>query len=212
MADWHDLKCSRKAGMNAVEVVDLRKTYRARRRGRTAAPIEALCGASFAIAPGEVLGLLGPNGAGKSTTVRILATLSRPDAGQARVGSIDVVASPTEVRRQIGYVAQVSGVDTLATGRENLLLEGRLLHLDRRSVRSRCEELLRLMGLAQDADRLVSGYSGGMRRRLDIAMALMHRPRVLLLDKPTAGLDPEARSALWARSGDSVRAKAWPSC
>jgi ABC-2 type transport system ATP-binding protein len=180
----------------AIEVIDLRKTY--------AGGVVALAGVSFAVAPGEVFALLGPNGAGKSSTVRILATLSAPSGGGARVGGIDVAARPREARRQIGYVAQASGVDPTATGRENLTLQGQLYHLPAAAVRARVEELLELFDLTGAADRAAMTWSGGMKRRLDVAMGLVHRPAVLFLDEPTTGLDPESRSVMW----DEVRSLA----
>jgi ABC-2 type transport system ATP-binding protein len=160
--------------------------------------VQALAGVSFTVRQGEIYGLLGPNGAGKSTTVRILATLTRPDSGRAIVAGHDVLREPGMVRRAIGYVAQASGVDRWATGRENLLLQGHLERMPGRELRQRVDELLEQLGLAEAADRLVNTYSGGMRRRLDIAMGLVHRPAVLFLDEPTTGLDPEARALLWA--------------
>jgi ABC-2 type transport system ATP-binding protein len=175
--------------MDAIEVEDLRKTY--------AGGVEAVRGVSFSVRPGEVFALLGPNGAGKSTTVRILTTLSAPTGGQARVAGFDVVSQPREVRRRIGYVAQASGVDVNATGRENLTLQGQLFRLSGAALRGRVEELLDLFELAPAADRPAQTYSGGMRRRLDVAMGLIHRPEVLFLDEPTTGLDPESRAVMW---------------
>jgi ABC-type Na+ transport system ATPase subunit NatA len=145
-----------------------------------------------------VLGLLGPNGAGKSTTVKILTTLSLPDSGSARVAGVDVLAEPDRVRRSIGLVGQRSGVDLEATGRENLTLQGQVYGLRGTELRSRVGELLERFGLAEAADRVARGYSGGMQRRLDIAMGLIHRPQVLFLDEPTTGLDPEVRAGTWA--------------
>jgi ABC-2 type transport system ATP-binding protein len=144
-----------------------------------------------------VFGLLGPNGAGKSTTVRVLTTLTQPDSGRAVVAGEDVVRHPNRVRRAIGYVAQDSGVDPEATGRENLMLQGRIHGMSGSPLRVRVDELLQLVGLADAADRVTRGYSGGMKRRLDIAIGLVHRPRVLFLDEPTTGLDPEARAGMW---------------
>ena len=175
--------------MEAIGVDDLRKRY---------GSVQALDGVSFAVEEGEVFGLLGPNGAGKSTTVRVLVTLTDPDEGAARVAGHDVRRDPGAVRRTIGYVPQDSGVDGLGTGRENLMLQGRVQNLAGRELRARVEELLELVGIADAADRIVKTYSGGMRRRLDIALGLVHRPRVLFLDEPTTGLDPEARVAMWA--------------
>lgn len=181
----------------AIEARGLTKRYRG--------GVLALDGLSFSAARGTIFALLGPNGAGKSTTVRILTTLSRPDSGSAHVAGIDVLRAPAEVRRVIGYVAQRSGVDPTATGRENLLLQGQLHGLRGRELDRRVEELLERFGLGDVAGRLVQTYSGGMQRRLDIAMALIHRPRVLFLDEPTTGLDPEIRAALWEDIGRLAR-------
>jgi ABC-2 type transport system ATP-binding protein len=159
--------------------------------------VQALDGLSFSVEAGEVFGLLGPNGAGKSTTTRILVTLSKPDGGRAEVAGHDCVREPWAVRRAIGYVAQNSGVDREATGRENLTLQGRIQGLGGRELRTRVDELLGRFGLADAADRVVRGYSGGMKRRLDVALGLVHRPQVFFLDEPTTGLDPEARAAMW---------------
>jgi len=175
--------------MEAIAVDGLRKRY---------GDVQALDGVSFAVSEGEVFGLLGPNGAGKSTTVRVLVTLTAADEGSASVGGHDVRRDPAAVRRTIGYVPQDSGVDQLGTGRENLMLQGRVQGMDGRELRARSDELLELVGIADAADRIVRTYSGGMRRRLDIALGLVHRPRVLFLDEPTTGLDPEARVAMWA--------------
>ena len=144
-----------------------------------------------------MFGLLGPNGAGKSTTVRVLTTLTRADAGRALVAGEDVAQHPNRVRRKIGYVAQDSGVDWEATGRENLLLQGRIHGMGGRELRGRVDQLLELVGLREAADRVSRTYSGGMKRRLDVATGLVHRPSVLFLDEPTTGLDPEARAAMW---------------
>jgi ABC-2 type transport system ATP-binding protein len=159
--------------------------------------VRALDGLSLAVPAGTIFGLLGPNGAGKSTTVRILTTLSRADAGAAVVAGHDVVVKPGAVRRAIGCVGQLSGADREATGRENLRLQGRLHDLRGRGLAERVDELLAQFGLTETADRIVKTYSGGMQRRLDIAMALVHRPRVLFLDEPTTGLDPEVRTEMW---------------
>jgi ABC-2 type transport system ATP-binding protein len=160
--------------------------------------VRALDGLSFSVEPGTIFGLLGPNGAGKSTTVRILATLSRPEAGGAFVAGLDVLDQPAQVRRVIGLVGQRIAVDPEATGRENLALEGRVHGLGGRELRVRCDELLERFGLTDAGDRIARTYSGGMQRKLDVAMGLVHRPRVLFLDEPTTGLDPEARAELWA--------------
>jgi ABC-2 type transport system ATP-binding protein len=174
--------------MEAIAVDDLRKRYD---------DVQALDGVSFAVREGEVFGLLGPNGAGKSTTVRVLVTLTNADSGTAAVAGHDVRREQEAVRRAIGYVPQDSGVDVFGTGRENLMLQGRVQGMSGRGLRERSDELLALVGIADAADRVVRTYSGGMRRRLDIAMGLVHRPRVLFLDEPTTGLDPEARVAMW---------------
>ncbi|HLV56797.1 MAG TPA: ATP-binding cassette domain-containing protein [Actinotalea caeni] len=179
---------------SAIEVQDLVKTYAV--RGRP--PVRALDGVSFDAPSGAVLGLLGPNGAGKSTTLKILTTLTRPDAGSARVAGVDVVARPAEVRRRIGYVAQRPVTDPMDTGRENLVLAGRLQGLGARAARARADELLERFDLGAAADRLVRTYSGGMARKLDVAVGLVHRPEVLFLDEPTTGLDPHARAEMWA--------------
>ncbi len=159
--------------------------------------VRAVDGLSFAVHKGEVFGLLGPNGAGKSTTVRILSTLTEAGGGRALVAGEDVARAPAAVRQKIGYVAQNSGVDKWQTGRENLTLQAHLQRLPGVQVQARVAELLAWVELSDAADRLVNTYSGGMKRRLDIAMGLVHRPQVLFLDEPTTGLDPETRRALW---------------
>jgi ABC-2 type transport system ATP-binding protein len=159
--------------------------------------VQALAGVSFRVRAGEVFGLLGPNGAGKSTTVKVLTTLTTPDGGQAQVAGQDVVREPDAVRRSIGYVPQSSGVDRDATGRENLMLQGRVQGMFGAKLRARVQHLLDLLGIADAADRVVRGYSGGMKRRLDVGLGLVHGPEVLFLDEPTTGLDPEARAAMW---------------
>jgi len=174
--------------VDAIVVDEVQKHY-----GR----VRALDGVTFAVRAGEVFGLLGPNGAGKSTTVKVLATLTQPNAGRAEVAGHDVVRDPNAVRRAIGYVPQSSGVDRDATGRENLMLQGRVQGMGGRVLEARVDELLELLGLADAADRVVRGYSGGMKRRLDVGLGLVHRPQVLFLDEPTTGLDPEARASMW---------------
>ncbi len=159
--------------------------------------VTALDGLDFAVAQGTVFGLLGPNGAGKSTTVKILTTLSRPTSGRATVAGFDVLARPEEVRRIIGVVGQRIAVDPDATGRENLVLAGRVHGLRGPELQARSRELLARFELSDAADRIARTYSGGMQRKLDVAMGLIHRPRVLFLDEPTTGLDPEARAQLW---------------
>ncbi len=159
--------------------------------------VRALDGLSFAVEEGTVFGLLGPNGAGKSTAVRILTTLARADEGVARVAGHDVRSEPARVRSTIGVVAQRGGADREATARENLRLSGRLHGLRGPGLERRIQELLDRFGLSEAADRIVRTFSGGMERRLDIALALVHRPRVLFLDEPTTGLDPEVRAGMW---------------
>jgi len=159
---------------------------------------EAVRGISFRVRTGEVFGILGPNGAGKSTTMGMLGTLVRPTGGSATVAGLDVVEHPRGVRRQIGFAMQEVGVDDLATGRELLVLHGRLHGLARREATRRAGILLDLVGLCEAADRRMAEYSGGMQRRADLASALIHLPPVLFLDEPTEGLDPHGRSAIWA--------------
>jgi ABC-2 type transport system ATP-binding protein len=176
-----------------IEVHDLVKTYP---KG-----VRALDGLSFAVPAGTIFALLGPNGAGKSTTVKILTTLAQADSGTATVAGLDVRAQAAQVRHAIGVVGQHSGADPMATGRENLLLTGRIQGLRGRGLAARADELLGRFDLAGAAGRLVRTYSGGMRRRLDVALGLINRPQVLFLDEPTAGLDPESRSAMWDEIG-----------
>jgi ABC-2 type transport system ATP-binding protein len=174
----------------AVQARDLHKTYPGH--------VRALNGLSLQVRGGTVFGLLGPNGAGKSTTVKILTTLSRPDSGSASVAGRDVLKEAGSVRRAIGVVSQHSAVDPEATGRENMALQGRVYGMGGRQLRERIAALLARFGLTDAADRVVRTYSGGMQRKLDVAMGLVHRPSVLFLDEPTTGLDPEARAELWA--------------
>jgi ABC-2 type transport system ATP-binding protein len=176
-------------GANAIEAVDLKKAY--------GEDVQALDGLSFAVPAGTVFGLLGPNGAGKSTTVKVLTTLAHPDGGSARVAGFDVLGEPARVREAIGVVSQAGGLDQEATGRENLRLQGQVFGMGGKGLETRIEELLGQFGLADAGDRLVREYSGGMRRRLDVAQALVHKPQVLFLDEPTTGLDPEVRAEMW---------------
>jgi len=179
-----------RTAMDLIIVNGLRKAY-----GKNRLAVDEV---SFSVTAGEIFGLLGPNGAGKSTIVRILTTLTKADAGSASIAGHDVVRAARQVRRSIGYVAQNPGVDRWATGRENLTLQAQLQHMSAKAVRQRAEELLGWVQLKDAADRLVNTYSGGMKRRLDIAMGLVHQPGVLFLDEPTTGLDPETRRTLLA--------------
>ncbi len=174
--------------MAAIEVGGLTKSFKQTR---------ALAGVDLEVAEGTVLGLLGPNGAGKTTVVRILSTLLRADQGTARVFGKDVVADSNEVRAMIGLTGQYAAVDEYLTGRENLEMIGRLYHLKKAEARSRAENLLERFDLAEASNRIAKTYSGGMRRRLDIAASLIARPRVLFLDEPTTGLDPRSRIGMW---------------
>ena len=172
----------------AIEIEGLHKAF---------GPVRALDGVDLEVEYGTVLGLLGPNGAGKTTLVRVLTTLLAPDAGRARVGGLDVVRDAARVRTVIGLAGQSAALDDHLTGRENLVLVGRLHHLSRTEARRRADELLGRFELVYAADRRVSTWSGGMRRRLDLAASLVGRPEVLFLDEPTAGLDPRSRMRLW---------------
>ncbi len=175
--------------MPILECEDLRKTF--------ADGFEAVRGITFDIEEGEAFGLLGPNGAGKTTTMRVLGTLLLPTSGRAVVAGHDVVREAGAVRRAIGFAMQEAGLARYATGREHLHMMGRLYGLSRTQTRSRADELLVLFGLEEAADRQVRTYSGGMRRRIDLACGLVHRPRLLFLDEPTTGVDPTSRAALW---------------
>jgi ABC-2 type transport system ATP-binding protein len=165
----------------------------------------ALDGVDLRVERAQVLGLLGPNGAGKTTTVRVFTTLIRPDAGRAFVDDIDVVAEPMRAKARIGLTGQYAAVDERLTGAENLEHVGRLFHMPKREARRRGADLLERFDLVDAADRVVKGYSGGMRRRLDIAMSLIARPSVLFLDEPTTGLDPRSRQGVWDLIAELVR-------
>jgi ABC-2 type transport system ATP-binding protein len=178
--------------MSVIEAVDLHKSYRSR-----SGQVHALDGLSLRVTEGTVTGLLGPNGAGKTTAVKVLTTLIRPDSGSARVAGLDVLRQPDEVKRIIGSSGQYAAVDENLTGLENLEMVGRLYHLGITRARQRARELIELFDLTEAGDRPVKGFSGGMRRRIDLAGALVINPRVLFLDEPTTGLDPRSRIALW---------------
>jgi len=182
---------------NSIEVAELVKEFRKGPR--------AVDGIDLRVSPGEIYGFLGPNGAGKSTTVHILTTLMPPTAGRARVAGFDVVREGPAVRAAIGAALQEAALDPVLTGREHMRLQTALHGLPRVERKRRGSELLARVGLAEAADRKVGGYSGGMKRRLDLALALVHRPRILFLDEPTTGLDPQSRSALWAEVGRLAR-------
>jgi ABC-2 type transport system ATP-binding protein len=180
----------------AVRAVALVKQYRSR-----SGTVEAVRGIDLAVTPGEIFGFLGPNGAGKSTTVRMLTTLLSITSGTASVGGVDVARAPDAARPRNGGAVQEAGLDPRQTGRELLALQGRLFGLSAGEASQRARELLALVELEEAADRLIKGYSGGMRRRLDLASALVHEPEVLFLDEPTTGLDPASRLTIW----DEVR-------
>ena len=176
--------------MAAIEVRGLEREFEG--------GIKAVCGVDLEVAEGEIYAFLGPNGAGKTTTVRMLTTLLRPTAGSASVAGYDVVSDAGRVREQIGVALQEAALDPLMTGRELILLQATLHRLSRADGKRRAEELLERVDLQDAADRRVGTYSGGMRRRLDLASALVHEPRVLFLDEPTTGLDPVSRKAIWS--------------
>jgi len=185
--------------MAAIEATGLVKTFRSRKN-----TVKALDGIDLDVPEGSVLGLLGPNGAGKTTTVRILTTLMAPDAGSARVLGHDVVKEADVVRSLVGLSGQYTAVDELLTGRENLWMFGRLYRLSSQQAQQRAEELLEIFDLTEAADRILKTYSGGMRRRLDLAGSLIAHPKVLFLDEPTTGLDPRSRLDLWQIIRDRV--------
>ena len=177
---------------DVVTTVDLKKYFSSRH-----GVVKAVDGVNLGVAAGQVFGFLGPNGAGKTTTLRILTTLLDADSGQAIVAGHDVLKEPDAVRCRIGYVSQAGGSDRPATGRENLVLQGRLYGMPKDTAQKRAAELIGLLDLTEFADRIVYTYSGGQRRRLDVALGIMHEPQVLFLDEPTTGLDPQNRANLW---------------
>ena len=182
--------------MPMIETHDLRRTFKTR-----GGDVEAVRGVDLTVEAGEIFGFLGPNGAGKTTTLRMLATLLKATGGQATVAGVDLARQPEEVRRRIGYVPQGGSTDPAETGRGELVLQGRLYGMDKRGAQARAQEVLAALDLEAAADRPTGTYSGGMRRRLDVGLGIVHRPRVLFLDEPTTGLDPQARARMW----DEVR-------
>ena len=181
-------------GQPIVETVGLRRTFKG--KGKNDA-VEAVAGVDLTIAAGDIFGFLGPNGAGKTTTLRILATLIPRTAGTARVAGFDVAHQPCEVRERIGYVAQAGGSYREATGREELVIQGRLFGMSKTDAGKRAIEILEALDLTEAGDRTCGTYSGGMRRRLNIGIGMVHRPALLFLDEPTTGLDPQARARMW---------------
>jgi len=175
--------------MSVIETRALTKVYNG--------DVKAVDGIDLDVRAGEIFGFLGPNGAGKTTTIKMLNTLVRPTSGSAIVAGFDVQKDPPEVRKRIGYVAQDVGVDEHATGRENLTLYGHFYRLDSKTIKERIKEIFELVDLSGYEDKMVSTYSGGMRKRLDIAMGLIHRPEIIFLDEPTVGLDPQTRYRIW---------------
>jgi ABC-2 type transport system ATP-binding protein len=175
-----------------IEVEDLVKVY-----GKGDSTTRAVDGITFDVARGTLFGLLGPNGAGKTTTIRVLATLLDATSGRVRVDGLDVHAEPHEIRKRLGLALQTAALDAFSTGRETLVLAGRMHRLPSAEIKRRSDELLELMTLTKVANKLTGTYSGGMKRRLDLASALMHQPPLLILDEPTEGLDPQSRTALW---------------
>ena len=178
--------------MAMIETHGLSKTFQVRRKA-----VPAVRGVDLEVQRGEIFGFLGPNGAGKTTTMRMLSTLLDPTSGQATVCGYDLRREPGRVRTQIGYVGQKGGAEAMETGRENLVLQGQLYGMSRTDARKRAAELTYRLDLEPFADRLVRTYSGGQRRRLDITMGMMHRPKLLILDEPTTGLDPQSRARIW---------------
>jgi ABC-2 type transport system ATP-binding protein len=176
-----------------IETSDLRKTFKT--RGGT---VEAVRGVDLHVQAGEIFGFLGPNGAGKTTTLRMLATLIMPSAGEASVAGADLRTEPDEVRRRIGYVPQGGSTDPAETGRGELVIQGQLYRLSASAAKTRASEVLAALDLEAAADRPIATYSGGMKRRLDVGLGIVHRPQVLFLDEPTTGLDPQARARMWA--------------
>jgi ABC-2 type transport system ATP-binding protein len=179
-----------------IEVSGLRKSFRSR-HGRKAAAVDAVRGVDFSVERAEIFGFLGPNGAGKSTTLRMLATLLRPDGGDATIAGADLRRDPGQVRKRIGFVAQSSGTYDHSTGRRDLVLEARMYGVSKSAAQSLAEGVIAAFQLGDFADRQIKTYSGGQRRRLDVALGVIHSPQVIFLDEPTAGLDPPSRARMW---------------
>lgn len=179
-----------------LKATNLRKTFHSKR-----GDVEAVRGIDLSIEKGEIFGFLGPNGAGKTTTLRMLTTLLMPDEGDVTVAGLSLQHDPSQVRRVIGYVSQAGGSDRTATGRENLILQGRLYDMTRQQAKEKADQLIAAFNLESFADRIVNTYSGGQRRRLDVAVGMACQPEILFLDEPTTGLDPQNRASLW----DEVR-------
>lgn len=182
--------------MNIIETRDLRKSFKSR-GGNDKGEVEAVKGVSMKVEKGEIFGFLGPNGAGKTTTLRMLSTLLAPTSGEAKVVGHDLKTQPGSIRQQIGYVSQAGGTDQHSSARENLLLQAQLYGLNSKAAHQRAEELIRALQLDAFADRAGKTYSGGQRRRLDLALGMVHQPQLLFLDEPTTGLDPQSRAHLW---------------
>jgi ABC-2 type transport system ATP-binding protein len=180
-----------------IEVKDLRKTFPSKDRKAKGAIVEAVRGINFAVKKGEIFGLLGPNGAGKTTTMRMLCTLLTPTSGTARIAGYDLLAQQESVRKSIGYVSQVGGMERETSGRENLLLQARMYGMPLRDARARIAEILSFLKLESFADRRTSTYSGGQRRIFDLASGIVHEPQLLFLDEPSTGLDPQNRAHVW---------------
>jgi ABC-2 type transport system ATP-binding protein len=178
--------------MSIIETTGLTKSFKTRR-----GLVEAVKSVDMKVEPGEIFGFLGPNGAGKTTTMRMLSTLIQPDGGRASVAGHDLLKEPARVRENIGYVSQAGGVDIAISGRENLVLQGRLYRLPAARAKTRAQELIVALQLEEFADRAAKTYSGGQKRRLDIALGMAHQPPLLFLDEPTTGLDPQSRAHLW---------------
>lgn len=183
--------------MNIIETQGLTKTFKSRMGGKQARMIEAVKGVDMIVREGEIFGFLGPNGAGKSTTMRMLATLLPPTSGTATVAGHNLLREPARVRERIGYVGQAGGTEESLTGRENLVLQAQLYGMNKADATRRAGELMEALDLTSYGDRRVKTYSGGQRRRLDIAMGMAHRPTLLFLDEPTTGLDPQSRARMW---------------